>query len=184
MAKKGLDKETEELLVRCMAQCTDPMNLIYGRISRISNYSDIIIQEDFEAYLYNRIKTLKFLVRYLELFVLQSKVNRFANAWTNIHENEDYEDKKSFVIQINKILREGDAAIRHPETQQPSMLLALNSWRGVGRYTLEDRVTKKRQGSYKTVSELFPVSLIDDVQRKEGIIERREKPSDGGLKEL
>lgn len=73
------------------------------------------------------------------------------------------------------MMRGHDAAIAHPVTGNPNLLLAIASYDKRGRYTLEDRATKKRSGSYKTLREITPFKLVPDIPRREGVIERRKK---------
>lgn len=88
-----------------------------------------------------------------------------------------YDKLKLIVIKLNGILRKDDAAIAHPQTGEPSILYAVPSKDGDGRFTFESRITKKRTGFYKSLKELYPITLVPDVPRKEGAIERRKKKS-------
>lgn len=90
-----------------------------------------------------------------------------------------YDKKKTHIQLINSLLRRADLAFAHPETGDPCILYAQNSYDRLGRYTLENRITKKRSGSYKSLKELFPFKLVPDAPRKEGLIERRKnKPEE------
>ena len=93
-------------------------------------------------------------------------------------EREGYEEKLEYVRQWNMTLRAVNGALAHPETSAPCILLAVSSYDGQGRYTLENRETKKRSGSYKSLREL-PVRVVPDLPRKGPNTERRKK---GGKK--
>ena len=112
----------------------------------------------------------------LDVFQIQ------VNAYYAKHaQADDYENRKSFVKEFDDELRKYSAAIAHPESGEPCILLAVASRDGTGRFTLENRLTKKRGGFYKSITELLPLKLVPDAPRKEGVIERRKKSegSDG-----
>jgi hypothetical protein len=90
----------------------------------------------------------------------------------------DYDKFRIIVRYFNNFMRRWDAAIAHPETGEPCTLYALPSKDGTGRLTLENRVTKKRSGFYKSLKEICPIRLVPDVPRKEDRIERRESKSE------
>lgn len=94
-------------------------------------------------------------------------------------DRDDYEYKKEIVKHWNGFLRNDDLAIAHPATGKPCLLLAIGSRDGAGRYVLEDRETKKRSGAYKSLLDLLPVRLTDDIRRKEGFIEVRKRQEGG-----
>ena len=86
---------------------------------------------------------------------------------------KSYEGKKNNVKHINSMIRKRDHAIAHPITGEPCLLLVLTSRDGMGRYTLENRLTKKRTGSYRSLAELVPVRLVQDAPRVEGVLSVR-----------
>jgi hypothetical protein len=111
--------------------------------------------------------------RFLDLYGTVSINAELLRAFDGLYDENDYTAKKSYVLQVNEQLRQINSAISHPKTGEPCLLLAVNSRDGAGRYTLQSRLTKKRLGSYKSLSELLPIHLVKDVPRKEGVIERR-----------
>jgi hypothetical protein len=97
------------------------------------------------------------------------------------------EDRYNYAVKlhwaqvVNDMLRSEQAAVAHPKTNEPCILLAVTSHDGAGRYTLESRLTKKRSGSYRSLSESLPFKLIADVPRKVAPVERRAKKADDDI---
>ncbi|QDV34989.1 hypothetical protein [Tautonia plasticadhaerens] len=87
----------------------------------------------------------------------------------------DYARKQELAKKVNAELRERHQALRHPENGEPCVIYAMATRNGDGRYVLENRMTKKRSGSYKTLLELMPFRFTQDVARKEGLAGKKKK---------
>jgi hypothetical protein len=85
----------------------------------------------------------------------------------------DYEEKKQLARLVNETLRQEGAVIAHPDTKEPSLLLAVGSPDGKGRYVLSNRETKKRTKTSTALMDLLPISPIPDSPRREHFLERR-----------
>jgi hypothetical protein len=90
----------------------------------------------------------------------------------------EYKGKSEIVADINSQLRKLDLAFAHPETGEACILYAVTSRDGMGRYSLENRITKTRTGGFKSIRKLMPFQLTTDIPRKEGVIERRKNKDD------
>ena len=94
------------------------------------------------------------------------------NAWaraTLAHKDdrEDYAWKKQIASDANQFARSFGVAFRAAGSDAPCVLFAVGSRDKCGRYVLEDRTTKTRTGSYKSLSELLPVALVSAPARAE-----------------
>lgn len=76
-----------------------------------------------------------------------------------------YEDKRIVAKKINEKLRELKLAISNPGDGDPCIVLVVQSRDGLGRYTLESRITKKRSGFYKTIMEMQPIKLANQDEK-------------------
>ena len=120
-------------------------------------------------------------------------------------EETSYETKKQAVKEINEFLRYHDCSFvfrsttdtptqnetkiapatpdANHETAKPSYdafyscnLYAIATPDGSGRYTFENRITKKRSGSFKKLADCLPIRLCKAPARKEAFLESRKKP--------
>ncbi len=115
----------------------------------------------------------------LSCLIIELSVNTIIHHEMLPREDEqDYASKKQIVQNWNNAFRRDRVAIQNPIDKEPCLLLAVNSHDGYGRYTLENRHTKKRTGSYKSIFDLMPIQFVPDIPRKEGVIERRKKQAE------
>ena len=79
-------------------------------------------------------------------------------------------DKKKLVSQLNEYMRSNGFALRDTHSfsgdESPKILVITTSRDGKGRYSFEDRETKKRTGSYAGIEELIPLRFTKDLIRK------------------
>lgn len=85
----------------------------------------------------------------------------------------DYEQKKQWAISVNETLRQQGAVIEHPDTKEPSLLLAVGSPDGKGRYVLSSRESKRRTKTSMTLMDMLPITPMPDLPRREPFLERR-----------
>ena len=88
-------------------------------------------------------------------------------------DTNDYSRKKQLGLHYRDVLREWGLAI-YRDGNAVNLLVVANR-DGTGRYVLEDKISKKRTGAYKSLKDLLPLMLTRDIPRKEGFVEQRKK---------
>lgn len=94
------------------------------------------------------------------------------NAWARgmlagKDDAQDYQWKKQLAADANLFARTFGVAFRTTESDAPCVLFAIGSRDKLGRYVLEDRVSKSRTGSYKSLAELLPIAFVSAPARSE-----------------
>ncbi len=119
--------------------------------------------------LQNSLNNLKTHAVYALIWIIEVKVNDDLKREVADRSDElDYEKKKQLVRDTNSKLREYGAAVavRGKEgAWEPSVLLAVGSPDGCGRYVLENRITKKRTNTCKSLLDILPLTLTSDIPR-------------------
>lgn len=73
--------------------------------------------------------------------------------------NVDYGSKRQLVSRINNDCRNHNMAIRHPDSGDPCILLAIRD-NQKGTFVLESRETKRRSKTTKDISSMLPLTLV------------------------
>ena len=94
------------------------------------------------------------------------------NAWARgmlaaKDDAQDYQWKKHLAADANLFARTFGVAFRTADSDAPCVLFAIGSRDKLGRYVLEDRVSKSRTGSYKSLAELLPIAFVSAPARSE-----------------
>lgn len=79
---------------------------------------------------------------------------------------EDVEGKQLYARKFGAVLRTDGVLIRHPETKEPCVLVALSDEYG-GRFALESRRNRRRSRSTKDINDLLPFELMTEMQAEE-----------------
>jgi hypothetical protein len=133
--------------------------------------------------------TLRAALEVLSRAANESRVHAFGDSLnirllTEFRERPDefdYSKKKEIVLSINETLRFERVTICKIEKidkvleRRHKLLLAVASSDSHGRYVLQDRITKKRSYSKRSIFDLLPFALDPHDARKEGFIESRKK---------
>jgi hypothetical protein len=118
---------------------------------------------------------------YLQLTALDKRLNeakrgilerQFNAYWTGKarrkYDVASYTKKKEVAKEMNADLRHYGYSIRHPESGNPCLVLAVGSPDGAGRYVLADRLTKKRSHTCSTILDFFPICLVPEPRTLAG----------------
>lgn len=93
----------------------------------------------------------------------------FHSKYMHRQDEASLDEKKSVAKMIADRLKQWGNVILHPDNGEPCNLYAISSLDGKGRYTLENRRTKKRSNTSKSIIDFLPLRIHldsgDDIRR-------------------
>jgi hypothetical protein len=151
-------KQCAEVTAECTSKLSDWLP-IPTRIEYYPNESqlDEIVHKDFIAFADNVIK-----LNNLYLWALSFRCNCSLVSMVREMKNESSNiDAKRFIAgRIASFLVPNGLSIGHPESGEPCNIYVVPGSDGEGRYVLENRATKKRSHTSRTIIDLIPLLFV------------------------
>jgi len=175
MSKRDTGKTTKTRGFRdILADFNEALNLAKARIAEaaairldMTNHQTEQVLSDFNNHVW--LEAHELILQAASLYMDCFVVSELADSG----DAEDHKRKKELAALVNRFCRIYGVALRTEETDDPCVLFAVGSRDGHGRYVLENRATKKRTGSFKSLAEMRPLRLVSAPPRVEGFIQSR-----------